>query len=538
VSLNDHALLETILQDEVFLGVVGMLEYDPEFPTLKANYRDFLTKTTKFRSVVEIVEPHILAKIHQTYRLSYLKDVILARVLDDPMFSVLNSFIFFHQVDIVGFCTSCEAFLVPLFALWNEGYQLTPAMILKRRQTEKEALAETSEEQKAQREERKRDGMILIQQLCAMGKQVQLPARISLYRSLVDWGLLRVLEWALQQNSAETRLRNAAAEVLLTIIEYDANSVRAHILVQAEHKLSTPLSTLLIDSLHAEQDLGLKTQMAEAMRVLFDTGIEGAASAGNAVVQSLAAAAAAAAGSKAKDEADRFLTFIYESDIERLFSPLSTLPNFREIAAGTHVDLQPRARSALFGHLCDLLCYVMANHTFRSQYFVITSEIAISVAALLAAREKHMRLAALRFFRACLARNNQFINRHLVKIELLGAVLDVVEREERRDNLVASAVLDFFFHIRKVSAVPCSGFVSPASSCAAPGPSLRQARCGTLREPSGACRCQETKIRRTRCARSTYEPPPQEHSGRAQIPAAQPLLHCSAFADCFLCRRT
>ena len=52
--------------------------------------------------MVRIKDANIRRRIHQTYRLQYMKDVVLARILDDPTFSVLNSMIFFNQVEIVG----------------------------------------------------------------------------------------------------------------------------------------------------------------------------------------------------------------------------------------------------------------------------------------------------------------------------------------------------------------------------------------------------------------------------------------------------
>lgn len=75
---------------------------DPDFPLHKANHRQYLADESKFKEVVKIDDEGIKRKIHSTYRLQYLKDVVLARILDDPTFSVLNSLIFFHQVDIVG----------------------------------------------------------------------------------------------------------------------------------------------------------------------------------------------------------------------------------------------------------------------------------------------------------------------------------------------------------------------------------------------------------------------------------------------------
>ncbi len=50
---------------------------------------------------------------------------------------------------------------------------------------------------------------------------------------------------------------------------------------------------------------------------------------------------------------------------------------------------------------------------------MLTSEISKKVGSLLHSREKFLRLSALRFFKCCLASNNQFTNRHFIKIELL-----------------------------------------------------------------------------------------------------------------------
>lgn len=411
--LNDSFLFEYILQDDVFLGVVGMLEYDPEFPRLKANYRDHLTQRARFKQVIDIGDPMIVAKIHQTYRLLYLRDVILARVVDDPTVSILNSFIFFHQNDIVNYCCQNDLFLSELFRML------------------------TSPEEP---EDRRSEGVLFLQQLCAMGKLIQLPARISLYRTLTDWGLLNVLQYALERLGQTAR--NAAAEILMTIIEYDANSVRAHVVSQQEQG-TRPLVSMMIDMLHNERDPGLKTQIAEAMRIIFDVASDGGPMATQAQVLTVQGL------NKAKADPDKFLTWIYEAEIARLCSPFNSLSDFRVLSKGEKLPTQPRHRSALYGHLCDLLCHMIAHHSFRSQYFVLTSEISKKVGSLLHSREKFLRLSALRFFKYCLASNNQFTNRHFIKIELFSTILGLMEAESDRNNLVSSACLDFFEHMRR-----------------------------------------------------------------------------------------
>lgn len=70
--------------------VLTVFTDDPEFPTHKANHRQYLADESRFKEVVPIKDPIIRKKIRCTWRLQYLKDVVLARILDDPTFSVLN----------------------------------------------------------------------------------------------------------------------------------------------------------------------------------------------------------------------------------------------------------------------------------------------------------------------------------------------------------------------------------------------------------------------------------------------------------------
>lgn len=57
----------------------------------------------RFKEVIPISNPELLAKIHQTHRVQYIQDVVLPApsVFEDNMLSSLSSFIFFSKVEIV-----------------------------------------------------------------------------------------------------------------------------------------------------------------------------------------------------------------------------------------------------------------------------------------------------------------------------------------------------------------------------------------------------------------------------------------------------
>lgn len=77
------------------------MEYEPEVPEhMRVRHREFLRDRAVFKEVVPINDPSLRARIHQTYRLGYMKDVILPRVLDDGTFATLSSIMLFNNVEV------------------------------------------------------------------------------------------------------------------------------------------------------------------------------------------------------------------------------------------------------------------------------------------------------------------------------------------------------------------------------------------------------------------------------------------------------
>ncbi|KAK4704487.1 protein phosphatase 4 regulatory subunit 3, partial [Phenoliferia sp. Uapishka_3] len=470
--LNDNGIFELVLRDDVILGVASILEYDPEFPTMKASYRSHLADPSHFTLVVPIRSSSLLAKIHQTHRLHYLKDVVLARVLEDSTFSMLNSAIYFNEVDIVNEVATDPVLLKELFAIFDEedpgetklegtvstppiqsstsnpsiGPQLPPEIakslgLLPSSPTLPSMQVDPSPTSSPPPgppppppSDKKHDAILFLQQLCSMAKNLQLPLRSAFFRSLADRGLLRVIEVALSRTVTreDPVMRAATVEILMILVDLDPNNVRGYSLKQ-QNKGKRPLAVFLIELFQGEEDLGLKAQMAEALRVLVDAGGDGGP-------------LEAPPRMRQEDpEAEKFLQYFYDECIAMLLAPISAIST--PPASGPSLEL-PLQTVALLGHLCDLLCFFVSHHTFRSKYFVLSTAIAQDTSKLFATRHKHLQLAALRFFRACVGRGDDFYNRFLIKNDLFRPILEIVGRERDRDNLVSSACLEFFEFIR------------------------------------------------------------------------------------------
>ncbi|KAF3940557.1 hypothetical protein ABW19_dt0208274 [Dactylella cylindrospora] len=414
ILLNDSTIIEYIVTDEVVMGVVGILEYDPDFPTHKANHRTYLADNTRFKEVVPIDNPEIKKKIHQTYRLQYLKDVVLARILDDPTFSVLNSLIFFNQVDIVQHLQNNAAFLKALFELFSSD-PLPP-----------------------EDKQRRKHGVQFLQQCSSIAKNLQGPSRTQLYANFIQHGLFNVIDYALQSDDPVTRI--AGTEILVCMIDNDPLMMRNFIFKQIQEK-TKPLTDTLIELLLSEQDLGVKAQVADAIKVLLDPNQAQPLENLGKVSEMMNAMSARRPSEDMYT--DVFFTNFYDTSAKKLFKPLSDLEGRSPVTF-----LSPH-ESALYTHLLELLCFFVRHHLFKNKYFILSENIAPRVAQLLSASEKFVKLAALKFFRACVQLNDDFYNRQLVKNRLLEPILNIVIETMPKDNLLNSACLEFFEFIKR-----------------------------------------------------------------------------------------
>jgi protein phosphatase-4 regulatory subunit 3 len=353
--LNDTSIIEHAVSDECVLGVVGALEYDPDFPSHKANHRHWLDNQGRYKEVVPIEDDQTRRKIHQTYRLQYLKDVVLARILDDPTFSVLNSLIFFNQVDIVQHLQANANFLNELFGIFNSPFQ----------------------DQK-----KKKEAVLFIQQCCSIAKNIQPPARQTLYNNFISHGLLHVIHFGLRHGDVGVRV--GATDILISIIDHDPQMIRQTIYRQI-HENQSPLTDSLIELLLVEVDLGVKSQISEAIKVLLDQTPQLQQPPENLARVNAEFAARQRPQVVPDPQQELFLTRFYDRSATRLFKPLLDLEHKPEMNF-------PVQQASMFSYLIEILCFFIRQHHRFSRYFVMANNVVQRVVHLLKSPEKYLRL--------------------------------------------------------------------------------------------------------------------------------------------------
>ncbi|KAK3686825.1 Platinum sensitivity protein [Vermiconidia calcicola] len=388
------------------------------------------TAIIEFKEVVKIDDEEIKCKIHWTYRLLYLKDVVLARILDEPTCSIINSSIFFHQVDIVNHLQGNQRFLKELFDIFV-----------------------ASDEEKA---EKKKEAVLLIQNCCAVSKNIQAQSRAQLYQNFIHHGLFNVVTFALRHHEASVRV--AGTDILVALIDHDPHLVRNHIFTAIKEK-GVPLTDTLIELLLVEVDLGVKSQMADAIKILLDpttnqAGIE-MRNRGGAANADVMAKRGAGGGPEAQGQqngpqsrTNQFIDSFYESSAKRLFTPLKALLN-RPTMSNLGVQ-----ETSLHTHLVDVLCFFVRQHSYKSKMFILSENLHSRVAQLLACPQKYMKLMALKWFRTCVGLQDEFHNRQMIQNSLFDPILLIVEETMPRNNLLNSTCLELFEYVKREEVKP------------------------------------------------------------------------------------
>ncbi|KAL2835512.1 component of IIS longevity pathway SMK-1-domain-containing protein [Aspergillus pseudoustus] len=406
ILLNDTTIIETVVTDPVILGVVGALEYDPEFPTHKANHRQYLADKSRYKEVVPIRDPNIRRKIRYTWRLQYLKDVVLARILDDPTFSVLNSMIFYNQVDIVNHIQSDGPFLKELFSVFDP---------------------------RSNDAKRKEDAVQFLHQCASIAKNLQVPERATLFGNLISHGLFAVIVFAIKHPNPA--IRTTGIDILVALLDHDPIMMRSYML-KAVNEKKTPLTDTLIDLLHTEADLGVKNQLADAIKVLLDPQVP---------LQAAMARAGPEQAAKMRSNmlSDAFVQNHFDESSKRLFAPLKRLENESGPYDLTFKDV------ALYSHLVDILTFFVRQHLYRCRNVIQNERLAAYVTLLLRVPQKHLKLTALKFFRTLLSLQDTFYQALMTHNDTFGLILDIVYETMPRDNLLNSACLELFEFIKR-----------------------------------------------------------------------------------------
>ncbi|KAM3199357.1 serine/threonine-protein phosphatase 4 regulatory subunit 3 isoform X2 [Capsicum annuum] len=397
IMLNSTQIFEKIFGDELIIDIIGCLEYDPDAPHVR--HRNFLKEHVVFKEAISIKDPIVLSKIHQTYRVGYLKDVILSRVLDDATLANLNSMIHSNNAVVVSLLKDDSTFIQDLFG--------------------KLKLPSTSAESK-------KNLVHFLHEFCTLSKSLQVVQQHRLFRDLVNEGIFDIIADVLQ--SEDKKLVLTGTDILILFLNQDSNLLRSYVIRQE----GLALFGLLVKGMLTDFEDDMHCQFLEILRSLLDSYASGS-------------------------QRESIVEIFYEKHLNQLVDVITsscptdgitqTVSNSESFDGGT--GKQSSVKPEILLNICDLLCFCIVHHPYRIKCNFLLNNVIDKVMFLTRRKEKYLVVAAVRFMRTLISRNDEHLMNYIVKHNLLKPVVDVFVVNGDRYNLLNSAVLELFEHIRK-----------------------------------------------------------------------------------------
>uniref|UniRef100_A0A8K9UZE4 Serine/threonine-protein phosphatase 4 regulatory subunit 3 n=1 Tax=Oncorhynchus mykiss TaxID=8022 RepID=A0A8K9UZE4_ONCMY len=408
--LNKAALFEVMFSDDCIMDVVGCLEYDPALVQPK-RHREFLTKTAKFKEVIPITDSELRQKIHQTYRVQYIQDIILPTpsVFEENFLSTLTSFIFFNKVEIVSMLQEDEKFLTEVFA------QLTD---------------EATEDGK------RRELVNFFKEFCAFSQTLQPQNRDAFFKTLANLGILPALEIVMGMD--DLQVRAAATDIFSYLVEFSPSMVREFVMQEPQQTdddvllINVVIKQMICDS---DPELGGAVQLMGLLRTLIDP--ENMLTPTN------------------KTEKTEFLSFFYKYCMQVLTAPLlaNTVDEKKSKVSLPIVNacrcLPDNFQTAqLLALILELLTFCVEHHTYHIKTYIMNKDLLRRILVLMNSKHTFLALCALRFMRRIIGQKDEYYNRYIIKGNLFEPVINTLLDNGTRYNLLNSAIIELFEFIK------------------------------------------------------------------------------------------
>lgn len=514
ILYNEPCLIGDFLStEEKIMGMVGILEYDSEYPKFKACHRDFLKDKSKFKSVIDI--PNVKSEagedsetktdsnlniFKKDFFLNFLKNVALARFLDDQTYNTLSSLIYFNQVEIINFLKDSkknENFCEKLFNLYNNddvnASKVTSSVNdndSKSNDDDDDDVTTDLSKNVPPALETKRDGVRMLHQYVLITKSLQSYQKSEFFSVLVNTGLFKMIGFALKDD--DTDIRVLGTELIVVIIDQDVSLVNS---VDSETpsdsleqpsvtkpesgeeddkttetkglklKLSDDMTLTLILSklLLEDKNPGLKIQAFEALRILLDSSIASNIALPDNLkrengkksdfelewLKNEANGDEETSHSMSEDynhiNTHNYFKAFYNQVASTIFHNLIELARDQPASEQEQLMQAIKNDQVLYQHLCELISFCCKEHDMQiSRPFFLENNILLGIGKLITSEVKLvLKLSAIRCLKNIVSLNDGLYTRYLIDHDILKYYLEFFEIVLDQNNLANSTCLDF-----------------------------------------------------------------------------------------------
>ncbi|KAG2381392.1 hypothetical protein C9374_006381 [Naegleria lovaniensis] len=392
ISLDDSDIHDILLSPNNIMKLIGVLEYDPDLPTKKANHRNYLQNVVVFKEVIPFNNPTILEKIHQTFRIQYIKETILASIIDDQTFGALSTIIARNNIAIITAIRDDQEFLKKVFStLLSNDISV----------------------------EKQKDLSKFLSEFFNLMKHQHINTRLEMYKKFItDYPLLDVAEKCLQ--SPIVSIRHIYSEILTSLAQTVHISFLGEI-KQRQMRNDFEFLRVVIKTIVCEPELGIQDNLTEVIKLLMDP-------------------------ETLLSNSDQFIDQFYKHHIELVASPILS----PETTINTFTKVSVRVSCII--HSLELLSFAVTNHKHRSKNFLISHDVISKAIHLLDVyKEKDLVLSVIRFFKTIIGKNDLLLHNYILTHNLFDPIMEIWRKNATCYNLINSAIIDLFDMMTRLS---------------------------------------------------------------------------------------
>ena len=268
-----------------------------------------------------------------------------------------------------------------------------------------------------------------LRELCTLSQTLQPPPKDEYFKNLTRLGLLPSIEHLF--GCEDSKSHRIAIDIFQHCVEHSPTMVREFCKKEMQRENSSSeseedafLINMVIERMicDPDQELSGAMQLNGLLRILLDPeNMMG----------------------KTSEKAE-FLTLFYRYCMHVLMAPL--LANTATESGPSKDDYQT---CNILSLILDLVTFSVENHQYHVKHYIQNKDLLRRVLVLLKSKHRFLVLAALRFMRKIVGRNDDFYNRYIIKGDLFKPVVEQLFKSGSSYNLINSAILEMFEFVQQ-----------------------------------------------------------------------------------------
>ena len=390
ILLGNKELIEILLNDICYLITFGALEYD--FDVLKVvPHRIYFKEVVKFKNPLKIENEEIIEKINLNNRLSYLRDTVLARFIDNNTLKAINFSIQLNNNDIIQFFIEEKKYL----ELLCEQLQDNNILI-------------------------KKDAFLLFNELMNCSKDIY-QTRIAFIETLCELDIFHGLNENLEAISNNEYINSINLEILnkdkIELIQEKIINIIIEIIINFltvlpnDYKLILKVVTLLkhLTNLMLYNDnFGIKYEICNIFKMLIEIQYYKNDSVNNLILYN-----------------DYFNSFLHYLKIP--------------------IDLNKKTEISITKQIIiEIFIHLFSQNNFDSQFWLNQNELDIIILNLLEENNKIVNLYVIKLIKCIIEYTDISICSRIFSKNLCNRIIQLFIDNIKSGNIIISCLLDFF----------------------------------------------------------------------------------------------